>query len=73
MEANMKNYNEAMEEFLKLDKNERIPLSLTLKLLCCKKCRNEVRLLTKAEKLASKPISVQTPINDESINAVKGN
>ena len=66
----MKNYNEIMDEFLKLDKNERIPLSLTLRLLCSKKCRTEVRLLTKAEKLASEPLSVQTPVTDESISAV---
>ena len=66
----MKNYNETMEEFLKLDKNERIPLSLSIRLLCSRKCRTEVRLLTKAEKLAEKPLYLQMPVTDESIAAV---
>lgn len=66
----MKNYNEIMDEFLKLDKNERIPLTLSLRLLCSRKCRTEVRLLTKAEKLAEKPISLQMTVTDESIAAV---
>ena len=66
----MKNYNEIMNEFLMLDKNERIPLSLTIKLLFNRKCRNEVRLLTKAEKLAKKPLSVQMPVTDKTIHAV---
>ena len=38
-----------MNEFLKLDKNERLPLSLTIHLLLCKDCRTIVRKLTLAE------------------------
>ena len=66
----MKNDNEIMNEFLMLDKNERIPLSLTLRLLCSKKLRTQVRLMTKAEKIAAKPLSVQVPVTDKSIDEV---
>ena len=44
-----------MDKFMELDKNERIPLSVTLHLLCCKKCRNQVHYLTLAEKYATQP------------------
>ena len=36
----MKECNSVMEEYLSLDKGERIPLPITLHLLSCKKCRN---------------------------------
>ncbi|MBR1403889.1 MAG: hypothetical protein IJ558_06895 [Treponema sp.] len=54
----MKNENceKKMDEFLALDKNERLPLSLTLHLLSCKKCRSQVHYLTLAERYASEPI-----------------
>lgn len=42
-----------MDKFLMLDKHERIPIDVTLHLLRCKKCRSQVRYLTKAEKIAS--------------------
>lgn len=45
-----------MDEFLMLDKNERIPLSVTLHLFRCKKCRTQVRCLLLAEKCAGKPL-----------------
>lgn len=66
----MKKNNEILNDFFELDKNQRIPLALTFRLLFSKKCRNLVRLLTKAEKLASKPVAVQVPVTDESITAV---
>ena len=44
---------ERMNEFLMLDKNERIPLRVTLHLLKCAKCRSEVRLMTMAERVCS--------------------
>ena len=55
---NMKNQKceSIMERFLQLDKNERLPLSMTLHLLKCKKCRTQVHYLTLAEKYASKPL-----------------
>ncbi len=39
-----------MNDFMMLDKNERLPLGLTLHLLTCKTCRTQVRYLTLAEK-----------------------
>ena len=47
-----------MDEFLSLDKYERIPLKVTLHLLTCKKCRSQTRHLTLAERYASEPIHV---------------
>ncbi len=66
----MKNSNELMDTFLSLDKNEHIPFMLTLRLLADKKCRTQVRLMTKAEKIASEPLKIQVPLNDTSIEAV---
>lgn len=66
----MKNCTQIMNQFLELDKNQRIPLKLTLHLLLCKKCRTQVRMLTKAEKIASEPLKVQVPLTDNSIEAV---
>lgn len=43
-----------MDRFFALDKNERLPLSLTLHLLACKKCRSSVRRLTLLEKKCSR-------------------
>lgn len=45
-----------MDEFLALDKYERIPLGVTLHLLKCKKCRTQVHYLTLAERYASEPL-----------------
>ncbi len=39
-----------MDDFMMLDKNERLPIAITLHLLSCKKCRTQVRYLTLAEK-----------------------
>lgn len=47
-----------MDKFLMLDKHERIPLDVTLHLLKCKKCRSQVRYLTKAEKFAAEPLKI---------------
>ncbi|MCR5290338.1 MAG: hypothetical protein K6E51_10130 [Treponema sp.] len=59
-----------MDTYLQLDKNAFLPLSLTLHLLTCKKCRTQVRLLTKAEKVLAEPIKVQVPSSDATIEAV---
>jgi hypothetical protein len=59
-----------MDQFLSLDKGEHIPLSLTIHLLHCPKCRSEVRLLTKAEEAAGKPLKISTPITDQSITSI---
>ena len=66
----MKNCNEVMEQYLSLDKGERIPLKLTLHLLSCKKCRTQVRLLRQAEKSALPDSCKQTALDDKAILAV---
>jgi hypothetical protein len=59
-----------MNEYLELDKDERVPFSLTFHLLSCKKCRTQVRLLTIAEKTAASPLQVQVPLNSSSITGI---
>jgi hypothetical protein len=46
----------AFNEYLSLDKDERIPLSVTLHLLVCPVCRTGVRKLTRAEKVLAAPL-----------------
>lgn len=53
-----------MDEFMALDKNEKLPLKVTLHLLNCEKCRTEVRLLTMAEKIAARTMVVSNTDND---------
>ncbi|MGN0729670.1 hypothetical protein [Treponema sp.] len=43
-----------MDRFLALDRNERLPLGLTVHLLFCGKCRNFVRRFTLLERRCSK-------------------
>jgi hypothetical protein len=45
-----------MDAFFALDKNERLPLPLTLHLLVCKRCRTQVRLSTLAERALARPL-----------------
>lgn len=66
----MKNCNEIMEQYLSLDKGERIPLELTLHLLSCKRCRSQVRLLRQAEKATVPNSCNQTALDDAAILAV---
>jgi len=62
--------NIIMNHFLELDKNERLPFSITFHLLICKRCRTQVRLLTQAEKTAAEPVKIPVPLNDTTIEAV---
>lgn len=66
----MKNCSFVMEKYLGLDKGERVPLLMTLHLLVCKNCRSEVRFLNKAESVATKSVSEEVLVNDDSIAAV---
>ena len=59
-----------MDKFLLIDKHERIPLDVTLHLLRCKKCRTQVRYLTKAEKFASAPLKINVPVTDSKIKEI---
>ncbi|MCR5607246.1 MAG: hypothetical protein K6F69_10590 [Treponema sp.] len=61
---------EIMNTFMLLDKDEHIPLKVTAHLLCCKKCRSQVRLLTKAERITAAPLNIQTPITDKSLQNI---
>ena len=45
-----------MDEYLMLDKNQVVPLKLTLHLLSCQKCRSEVHYFSLAEKIAAKEL-----------------
>ena len=61
-----------MDSFLKLDKDERIPLKTTMHLLSCRNCRTQVRLMTKAERLAEAPLHFTAPVSNESLwNTIK--
>ncbi|MBQ3837031.1 MAG: hypothetical protein II814_07865 [Treponema sp.] len=66
----MKNCNEVMEEYLSLDKGERIPPGITLHLLACKRCRAQVRLLRRAERSSVPNPCDQTALDDDAILAV---
>ena len=65
-----KNCEYYMEKFLELDKNERIPASLTKHFISCQKCRNEVKALTRAEQLASSPLKIPVPLKEDTISNV---
>ena len=65
-----KTCEEWMEEYLMLDKGERIPLKLSRHLISCKKCRNAVKALSHAEKLAAEPLKIQTPIKSDTITNI---
>lgn len=70
----MENKNEKCENFmnqyLMLDKGERVPLKISLHLLGCKKCRMQIKLLKMAEKEISAPLKIETPVTDASIQKV---
>lgn len=63
----------AIEKYLQLDKNARVPIGMTLHMLSCKKCRRTVKLLALAEKASSSPIKLQTPFTDKTISDVMKN
>jgi hypothetical protein len=65
-----KDCEDYMDQFLSLDKGERIPLSLTMHLLHCSKCRSEVRALERAERAVGRPINIPAPITDNTITTV---
>lgn len=59
-----------MNKYLMLDKDERVPLKISLHLLGCKKCREQIKLLKLAEKEISAPLKIQTPVTDKTIQNV---
>lgn len=56
-----------MEQYLMLDKNERIPGELSRHFIKCSKCCGEVKALAKAERLAASPLQLNFPISKTSI------
>ncbi len=74
MESKMNKKNNKCEDFmnqyLMLDKGERVPLKISLHLLGCKKCREQIKLLKLAEKEISAPLKIETPVTDASIQKV---
>lgn len=61
---------EIMNSYLMLDKNERVPLNITIHMIKCRKCRNQIRLLSLAEKYLAEPLNIQVPLTDKSIEKV---
>lgn len=59
-----------MNEYLMLDKGERVPFALSLHLLTCRKCRKQIKMLELAEKKIAEPLNIVTPVTDESIQKV---
>lgn len=68
-----KNCEHIMEKFYSLDKNELIPFGVSLHLLFCKKCRSEVRILTKAEKLIASRLHEKINPDSEEITNIVNN
>lgn len=51
----------AFDRYLELDKNERVPLQVTLHLFACPACRTAVRHMTRAERIMSAPLRSPAP------------
>lgn len=64
------NCEEIMNSYLMLDKNEHVPLNICLHMLKCRKCRNQIRLLSLAEKYLAEPLNIQVPLTDTTIEKV---
>ena len=61
------NCEECMDAYLSLDKGEKIPKNVTRHLLGCPKCREEIKALSRAEKIAAGPLAINSPVSTESI------
>lgn len=59
-----------MDKYLELDKGERIPFQITMHLLFCKKCRQEVKLMSQAQKMMSEPLRIPVPLTDNTIENI---
>lgn len=61
------NCEECMNTYLSLDKGEKIPKSVTRHLLTCPKCREEIKAISRAEKIAAGPLTINSPVNTQSL------
>ncbi|MBQ1629471.1 MAG: hypothetical protein II098_10010 [Treponema sp.] len=59
-----------MNEYLMLDKNERVPLKITFHMLKCRKCRKQIKILSLAEKQLAAPLKIQIPVTDSTIENI---
>lgn len=62
--------NKIMERYLMLDKHQMIPLDITLHLLFCKECRQEVVKLVAAEKAAANILNQQEEPASEEVRQI---
>ncbi len=62
--------DEVICDYLSLDYNARVPLNLSLHLLFCSECRKKIKDLTHACKVASMPLELKTPLDDESVSKI---
>lgn len=70
MNRKNKNCEFYMDKFFSLDKNDRLPLSLTIHLLLCKECRTTVRKFTLAEQACKTFMNKTVDIQDPTITAI---
>ncbi|GEM_PF-6479956 len=67
----MKNKSEKLlNRYLELDKNQKVPFGLTIQLLFNRKCRQQIKMLSMAEKALSAPLEVQAPVTDSTIEQI---
>lgn len=62
--------NQAFDRYLSLDKNERVPLAVTLHLLVCPVCRTSVRKMTEAERYLAVPLRVQPAEHEAHVDPI---
>ncbi len=56
-----------LDEYLSLEKGERVPFKTALHILSCAECRHVIKSLTKAEKIATEPLNISSPLTSDSI------
>lgn len=59
-----------MNQYLALDKGERLPCKLTTHILNCPSCRKEIKTFAHAEKIASEPIKIPAQVDVEEVRKI---
>ena len=59
-----------IEEYLELERNQRLPGRISWHLLTCKDCRSKVRMLSQADKYCKQSTSKQTDIYNSTISNI---
>lgn len=65
-----KTCDDYLNDYLLLDKNQKIPLKLSMHFLLCKDCRKIIRSLSRAEKIAAEPLKIKSPVNSQEITQI---